>query len=150
MLRLLLPILLLGWAGEACAQFWRDCDAAWMTSTLASYHFDRPNDYEERNLGVGFEYVCGDWRGVGGFFRNSHRETSLYAGAAWMPDALTWRELRAGLFAGFFTGYSDIPLLPAAAIVGAWEGRRHGLDLLWFPPYEENKGLLVLRLKRKF
>jgi hypothetical protein len=148
MLRLLLPILLLGWAGETCAQFLRDCDGpAWITATLASYHLERPNGYEERNLGIGFEHACGELRGVGGVYRNSNRRTSLYAGVTWLP--LAWRELRAGAFAGVFSGYSE-SLLPAGAFVGAWEGRRYGVNLLLFPPYDDFKGVLVLQLKARF
>jgi len=147
-LRALLPVLLLGWAGEACAQFLRNCEGpAWISATLASYHFERPNGYEERNLGIGFEHACGEQRGVGGVYRNSSRRVSLYAGVTWLP--LAWRELRAGAFAGVFTGYSR-PLLPAGAFVGAWEGRKYGANLLWFPPYEDFKGLAILQLKRTF
>lgn len=154
MLRLLLPVLLLGWAGEAGAQFWSDCEVeqAWFAATVASKHFERPNTYRERHLGVGFEHVCDDWRGVGGVIpENSKDDITLYVGAAWMP--MRWRDFRGGLFGGFFTGYSR-PVLPAGAFVGAWEPRRwryYGLNLLAFPPYDkESDWLVVLQLKRLF
>lgn len=147
MLRALLPILLLGWAGGACAQFLRDCRGpAWIVATVASYHFDRPNEYRERHLGIGFEHDCGELRGVGGVVpQNSNDKITLYAGVAWLP--LAWRELRGGLFGGGFTGYSR-PILPAGGAVGTWERRLYGLNLLWFPPYQEHKGVLILQLKR--
>lgn len=150
MLRLLLPVLLLGWAGPACAQFLSDCqtERAWFSATVASYHFERPNDYRERHLGIGFEHVCDDLRGFGGVIpENSNDDITLYAGAAWTP--LAWRELHGGIFGGLFTGYSRA-VLPAGGLIAAWDGRRYGANLLWFPPYDQHKGLLVLQLKRVF
>jgi hypothetical protein len=142
-LRVLLPVLLIGWAGEALTA----CGETWLSATVRSHHFERPNGYEETNLGIGFERACGELRGVGGVYRNSNRRTSLYAGVTWLP--LSWRELRAGGFAGVFTGYSK-PLLPAGAFVGAWEGQKYGANLLLFPPYDDFKGVVVLQVKRMF
>lgn len=153
MLRLLLPVLLLGWAGEACAQFWRDCTGpTWFVATPASYHADRTKDYREQHLGVGVERVCGTLRGATGVIpENSNDDTTLYVGVGWMP--LAWRDFRGGIFAGLFTGYSR-PVLPAGALVGMWEPtrwRHYGLNLLGFPPYEKDSDwVFVLQLKRKF
>lgn len=114
---------------------------------LRSHHFDTPNGYEEWNLGVGIERQCSEnTRALAGVYRNSHRRASAYVGAAWTPiNPLP--PLHVGAFGGLFSGYRS-GLAPAAGFVAQYRPRKWGANLLWFPPFDDSEGLIVLQLTR--
>jgi hypothetical protein len=89
--------------------------ADYLTTTVASYHFDRTSSYNENQLpSLGFERdYGGDWHGMVGFYNNSYYRTSVYALAAYTP----WRVSgwHTGALFGAVTGYSH----PVGGMVGA-------------------------------
>ncbi len=107
MVRALLPVLLLGWAGEAHAQAQTQTPPqTYLTVTLASYHFNRDRQYNERNFGLGIERrLSDDWSVSTGFYKNSFYRDSLYALASYTSARLAgWR---LGVVFGGVTGYND-------------------------------------------
>lgn len=82
-----------------------------LTIAGISYHFDRRQQWNERNPGAGVE--CRNL--VAGYYRNSYHRDTWYAGYAWRPRALTLGPVRAGLIGGVTTGY-DLPVLIAPTL----------------------------------
>lgn len=127
----------------------------WLTASIASYHFER-GDYCELNPGVGFEHrIRGELRFVAGGYQNSYCRASSYAGASWMP--IGFGELRAGAALIAVSGYElelkrdakKDRLIVAPLPTLAWEGRRHGVNLVLLPPHDGFRGALGVVVKAK-
>jgi len=81
----------------------------YVVATLASYHFNRSKDYNERNYGLGFERTYEDnWRGHAGAYKNSLDRTTAYVLTSYTP--WRWGEWHAGGAAGLGTGYNSRPI----------------------------------------
>lgn len=80
---------------------------------VASYHADRAADYNERNLGLGLRLREPDSRlsWGAGFYRNSIRRDTLYAGAAY--DVVSVGPATIRIMVGGVTGYTW-PVTPIA------------------------------------
>ena len=142
-MRVLALVLALVVSGPAIAQ-------TWLVGTVASYHFDRSQNYNERNLGFGFEYgVTRETRIVGGTYRNSVFQRSTYLGSAWTP--LELGPTRAGLVLGAVDGYpgaNDGGFFPMAALLGTLEIDRVGVNLLAAPRWrDKSPAVLGLQIK---
>lgn len=124
----------------------------WVNAGGLSWHSDRTSAFNERNAGLGVQYVHdAAWAGAAGAFRNSEHATSRYLLARYTP--WHWRTplgtAKLGAVAGLIDGYShDVqpgngratkwgqggdPLLMAAPVL-ALEGPRLGVQAVVVPP----------------
>ena len=73
--------LLLG--GSCTYALGQETGRLWLTTVPASYHTDREKDYNERHFpSLGLEWHANrDTALLGGYYFNSRREQSVYAGA---------------------------------------------------------------------
>jgi hypothetical protein len=88
---------------------------------VAAYHAEP--GYNNDTPGIGA--LCpinGDWSLAAGTYFNSVRKQSAYAGAAWQP--LKLGPVKAGLYGGLVTGYSEGAMPFAAAVLSfnLWRG----------------------------
>jgi len=141
----------------------RACAGTWVVATVGSYHFDRTNEHNERNLGIGIEQdIARDTRFVAGRVKNSEWHYSNYLGAAFDPIRIT-EHLRFGAMVGVINGYSNevrwtadkgsndshdayFPIIVPRA---SYEISSVGGNLLYMPR-SQNRGVLVLQLKFMF
>ena len=86
-----------------------DLDRYSVQINLASYHTNRSRSYNEFNPGIGLEYAYEHFYLAGGYFRNSIRRSSFYAGAGGelnFPEHIPeW--IGVGVLAGLVTGYKE-------------------------------------------
>ena len=72
---------------------------------LASYHFNRDYDWNEKNYGFGVEkHTDSVYFGVG-YFKNSYNEDSFYLSIG--VDTVMFNSVEIGLFSGIASGYSQ-------------------------------------------
>ena len=130
-------------AALALALFALPASAAdFLVVPIASYHTER-NGYNQINPGLGFERSINErWSFGGGFYRNSYRRDSFYAGATYMR----WRigEIRLGTSLGLVTGYGGV--LPMAAPTAVWDSGGVGISVMVTPPVS-GKALVGLMLR---
>jgi len=110
--------------------FARAVAQTYLVFPMASYHTERKG-YNQINPGLGIERRLDERWSIGaGYYRNSVRKDSLYAGAHYMP----WRvgEIRIGTALGVATGYGG--LLPMVAPAAVWDGPKLGVAVLVTPP----------------
>lgn len=124
-------------------------DTTWLSVTVRSYHYQRKKDYNETWHGIGIEHgIAKDTRFVGGIYENSYGETSVYAGAAWMPIHLM-QHLHLGAQAGCVNGYEKDPcslfLIPALA----YERKGWGVNLGVVPSTSDPYTVIGFQLKLK-
>lgn len=114
----------------------------WITSTVASYHFDNPAAYNQFNPGLGLA-----WRPherielAGGIYENSFYRGSAYAAVVgyskWLQLGLGTRA-RVGLGLGAVTGYQASPQPSTTAV--HYKGYPQGLPATATPePTGEHK-----------
>ena len=120
----------------------------WGVVTVGSEHLNG-KQYCEFNPGAGIE-TGGDTRYLLGFYENSLCDTvSLYFGVA--HKVLKKDGWSAGFSGLVITGYeSEITL--GAALVLSYEGKRNGVNLVWFPSKKGDitEGVIALQIKRRF
>lgn len=122
----------------------------WLNPGFYSYHFDRDKDLNGNNFGLGAEYRYSTVSSLTlGFFDNSNRKTSHYAGWYWQPLALG--PVRLGAVFGAINGYPDMlngGWFAAAIPAASFEYGRVGANLLFVPSYQNRLyGALSLQLK---
>jgi hypothetical protein len=126
----------------------------WVNGGLLSYHFNRNNDYREKNWGLGAEAVLAlDHAVILGTYLNSENRRSDYLGYQWRP--LHWQPLgvdvSAGVALSLIDGYPTmnnggwfLAPLPVLAI----EGKRIGVNLILVPNFNRGAALAAqLKLK---
>jgi hypothetical protein len=126
----------------------------WVNGGLLSYHFNRNNDYREKNWGLGAEAVLApDHAVILGTYLNSENRRSDYLGYQWRP--LHWQPLgvdvSAGVALSLIDGYPTtnnegwfLAPLPVLAI----EGKRVGVNLILVPNFNRGAALAAqLKLK---
>ena len=110
----------------------------YLAVTLGSKH--TRGDYNEVNPGLGLERHLNDrWALVAGYYYNSNRRDSFYAGAIYTR----WRfgEVKVGTSLGIVTGYGrPIPML---APIVMWRN----LNFLIVPPVQDKAGVVALQVK---
>jgi hypothetical protein len=111
----------------------------WGVATLFSRHYPqedskgRAKHYNEHNYGVGFEYQLGkETRLVGGEYRNSFKDTSVYLGYAWVPVHVG-RHIHIGLVPTAVTGYEKHPILLTVLPTIAVEDKNLGFNVGMVP-----------------
>ena len=131
-------------------------DEIWGVLSTRSYHFNRSEDWNENNLGLGLEYsLPSNIRLIAGGYYNSYFRTSFYAGAAILTGQ--WKGFRLGAGIGALSGYpvqsgyaSVQPFLLPSVV---WEGDRFGANLVLFPKCmacDKASAGLLLQLKARF
>ena len=135
--------------GAAQAQ---DRHEVWLDTGFATYHFQRDQDLNGRNPGLGMEYRFSDAAAVtAGRFYNSDREHSSYAGVYYQP--WSWGPLRVGAVAGGFNGYPkmrDGGWFLAAIPTATLEYGRVGLNIAVIPTIKDRlHGGISVQLKFK-
>lgn len=120
----------------------------WGVASLGSYHLER-GDHCEVNPGFGVEGT-GTQRWLGGVYRNSDCDWTLYGARAWLP--LSIGAVRAGAIGALLIGYEERPVLLAGGLMLTVEGREWGANLLFFPSKRGDfgEGVIGLQLKRTF
>ena len=126
----------------------------WLNPGFFSWHFDRDQNFNEENWGVGVEVVFApDHTLMAGIFNNSDREQSRYAAYQWRP--LHWHpsgiDVSAGIALGAFDGYPNnrdggwfVALLPVLAV----EGKYVGANFSIVPTIKDKvHGAVVLQIK---
>jgi hypothetical protein len=124
----------------------------WVDSGFATWHFDRDQDLNGANRGLGLEYKFrADLAATAGRFYNSDRRYSNYAGVIWQPFAIG--PLRLGAVAAGFNGYPhmrDGGWFPALIPVATVEYKRVGVNFGVVPTYKDRLyGGLSVQLKFK-
>jgi hypothetical protein len=128
----------------------------WGVLNTKSYHFNRSNDWNENNVGLGLEYsVANDVRLIAGEYYNSYFRTSFYGGGALFSDQ--WKGFRLAASLGVLSGYPVQagydrlqPFLLPSVI---WEGGRSGANLVFFPKCmgcDKASAGILLQLKARF
>lgn len=127
---------------------------------LKSYHVHR-SDNNEDNFGLGAEcYRSEDFAWIGGFYKNSQYEQSIYYGASYTPWHLSSR-IKAGVAFGGITGYSTVDACSShygvklfgechnAALTGVvtYQQKHYGLNLMFAPI---DGGVIGLQVKYIF
>ena len=138
----------------AIGKFNKAASADWAIATVGSQHLGG-GDFCEKNPGFGIE-SGEEWRSLLGVYRNSLREDdrgcrtwSLYAGKSWLPlQSANWR---LGGAAMGILGYESAVTL-AVAMVIAYEEKKWGANLIWFPDKKGDlrQGVVGVQLKRAF
>lgn len=122
----------------------------WFTPGAISYHSKRNADHNERNGGLGLEYVWPQHHAlmIGGY-NNSNRNRTYYLLYRYTPWNMGMVKL--GGCVGVVTGYEDDEdkPTPGAALVATIEGKHVGGNLL-ATPRGGNAGGLVIAAQIKF
>lgn len=130
----------------------QDRHEVWVDTGFATYHFQRDQDLNGRNPGLGMEYRFSDAAAVtAGRFYNSDRQHSSYLGVYYQP--WTFGPLRVGAVAGGFNGYPKmrdggwfLAAIPTATI----EYERVGINIAVVPTYKDRlHGGISVQLKFK-
>jgi hypothetical protein len=146
-------LLLLAATAALCgAAHAQDRHEVWLDTGFATYHFQRDQDLNGRNPGLGMEYRFSDAAAVtAGRFYNSDREHSSYAGVYYQP--WSWGPLRVGAVAGGFNGYPkmrDGGWFLAAIPTATLEYGRVGLNIAVVPTFKDRlHGGISVQLKFK-
>jgi hypothetical protein len=111
----------------------------YLVATTVSLHLPR-NGYNQWNPGLGLEHDISDrWKLAAGFYRNSIRSDSIYAGAIYTRWKLG--EVRIGTSIGILTGYGrPIPMLAPMVMWGRF-------NFMVIPPLEGKSGVIGVQLK---
>lgn len=114
----------------------------------ASYHFERDLGHNEFNYGLGYERdINEEWTWSTGVYKNSLRRASFYLLANYYP--WVWSDSwHAGITGGLMTGYHQSPVIPMAAPIVEWRGKRwafQGYVVPTIKPYVD--GAFVVQVK---
>ncbi|MES2148846.1 MAG: hypothetical protein V4508_03540 [Pseudomonadota bacterium] len=146
------PLFILLAAGVAVAK--ADENAArsewWVDSGFATYHFQRDQDLNGSNPGLGMEYRFADSAALtAGRFYNSDRRHTSYAGIVYQPWSLGG--VRFGGVLAAFNGYPkmrDGGWFPAVVPAVSYEYARVGVNVAVVPTYKDRlHGGISVQLK---
>jgi hypothetical protein len=124
----------------------------WVNPGMYSYHFQKDQNLNNNNWGVGLEYRFNSVASATvGNFKNSDNGHSSYAGIYYQPIAIG--PIKLGLVAGGFNGYQSTnnggwfpAVLPAITI----EEGRFGANVFFIPTVGDKvHGAISLQLKVK-
>ena len=124
----------------------------WVNPGMYSYHFQKDQNLNNNNWGLGLEYRFNSVASVTlGNFKNSDNGHSSYAGIYYQPIAIGF--VKVGVVAGGFNGYQSTnnggwfpAILPALTI----EEGRLGANLFFIPTVSDRvHGAISLQVKVK-
>jgi hypothetical protein len=128
----------------------------WMAVTVTSYHSDNETSktstgkHNAENFGLGFEHDV-DWfehsRLVGGFYKNSFYNDSIYVGITVLP----WKigPARIGAMFGLVTGYDERSIMPTILPTISFEGKTFGANVGLLPTWSEGHSGVIVGLQVK-
>jgi len=119
---------------------------------MYSYHFDRHDDLDDTNPGIGVEYRINSRTSLAvGRYHNSVHEMTNYVAAYYQPWKLG--PFRLGAIVGLFDGYPKIrhgAVFPAVLPTASFEYKRVGVNIILLPTVgEKMSGLISFQLKFK-
>jgi len=139
---LLLSALFIAIAFNAPVKAQTECENRIVLHT-ASYHFDRAQQWNEKNYGVAYRHCIAQGMSIqGGYYRNSY-----FRGTFYLLVQREWHlagPIRGGVFAGGVTGYK----VPAAAglMVSA-----NDFTMRFAPPVgSQTSGVIAFELTKAF
>jgi len=124
----------------------------WINPGMYSYHFQKDQNLNNNNLGVGLEYRFNTVASATiGNFKNSDNGHSSYAGIYYQPIAIG--PVKLGVVAGGFNGYQSTnnggwfpAVLPALTV----EEGRFGANIFFIPTVADRvHGAISLQIKVK-
>jgi len=126
------------WAGEPDSDMEKE-SRLWITTGFISYHPNRDANYNENNIGIGFEYHLDKVSSFAlGHYKNSIRKDSTYIQYVYTPLALG--SFRFGGAAGLVNGYPYLNkgdyapvLMPVATVAFKLFGRDAGVNAVYIP-----------------
>lgn len=122
----------------------------WLNAGFYSYHFDKSQNLNNNNIGLGVEYRYSPSSALSvGSYYNSDRKNSLYAAVVWEP--LTLLSFRLGGLIGVINGYPRANngewiavILPTAS----YEHKNFGFNITIVPQYKDIiYGTISIQLK---
>jgi hypothetical protein len=124
----------------------------WINPGMYSYHFQKDQNLNNNNLGVGLEYRFNSVASATiGNFKNSDNAHSSYAGVYYQPIAIG--PIKLGVVAGVFNGYqstNNSGWFPAALPALTVEEGRFGANLFFIPTVGDRvHGAISLQIKVK-
>lgn len=132
----------------------------WVSVGVGSQHFQNASQYNQKNLGLGLEIPfqaewlpVADARAVLGFFRNSERARSIYAGAFLFPFAKPQDAIKFGALVGLINGYeraNNGGFFPLLVPTLAYEQSGFGANLFLVPPVAGIPATFALQVKMGF
>lgn len=133
----------------------------WLTVPVATRHFNRQavidDNLSENNPGIGIDRSNGQWHLLGGVYRNSIRQTSVYGLVGYTPLIFDSWSVGAGPSVGLSTGYQNTqkgyPIIPIGGLLVSVEPTRHvGLNLFVVPTLKsfQVEGFAAVQLKVTF
>jgi len=127
---------------------------------LSAYHWNRDKkavkDYNEVNTGVGITYAKGDTRYMLGQYLNSLRHNSNYAlvGKTLLDTDTLIGKFGLGVVGGGITGYPLADVVPALGLLGTYDTKNFGVNLIATPNVKvgdkDVDGFLGLQGRYKF
>jgi hypothetical protein len=129
----------------------------WVSVGVGSQHLQNASQYNQQNFGLGVEIPFqADWlpvvdtRYALGFFRNSERARSIYAGAFLFPFAKPQDPIKLGALVGVINGYERANhggFFPLVVPTLAFEQNGFGANLFLVPPVAGIPATLALQVK---
>ena len=124
----------------------------WIDSGFLTAHFNRGQDLNGENHGLGAEYrFAGTMSAAAGRFYNSDRAWSNYAGVIWQPVAIG--PVRLGAAIAAFNGYPHMRgggWFPALVPTLTYDWQRVGVNVGVVPSYKDRLyGGISVQLKLK-
>lgn len=112
-----------------------------------SYHFDRHEERNEFNYGLGYEHDFSDRLALlGGVYKNSFSRASFYV----LADYAIWKpteNLRIGILGGAATGYRRAAVIPVLFPAVEWRIAPVSVKLFVVPPLKPQiDGAVALQL----
>lgn len=123
----------------------------WIQFGGVSHHFDRDQNFNENNFGIGVEYEFNKDLSVAvGQYRNSIRNTSHYAALAYTP--LHAGPFSFGVAAGAIDGYyfNDGGIFPMAMPMATYETKYFGVNALYVPKVKDVSSVVGVQFKVRF
>lgn len=126
--------------------------ALWINLGMYSYHFQRDQNLNNNNFGIGVEYRFNSIASVTlGNFKNSDNGHSSYVGIYYQP--ITMGPIKLGAVVGGFNGYQSTNnggWFPAALPALTIEEGRLGANLFYIPSVSDRvHGAISLQIKLK-
>jgi len=116
----------------------------WLVISGAALHLDGGEHCNSMTTGLALERGDDTWRKIVGFYRNSNCRWSAHIAQAYTP--LHLGPVHLGGLVGAVTGYA-IPIMPAAGLAAAIEGKSAGINLVYIPPFKASGNVLWAMVK---
>jgi hypothetical protein len=109
-------------------------DDLWTSINVRSDHYAKNGTvYNSDTLGLGAEWATTSVQSwLAGWYHNSNHNPSIYGG--WAAQPIQYRDFKCGGAIGVVTGYPAADVLPMLALVGSYDGKQYGSNIVITPP----------------